>query len=151
MARPMIGEVRRHLAADRTRGGGERCVVSVPTTSARIRRRGYNQAAILAREVAAGLGLPEQDALERVSAPRSQTTLSPRARRENVRGAFRLADDADVLGRDVLLVDDVLTTGATGGEAATTLVKAGAASVALITFARALPWADASSPRRPAA
>ena len=110
-----------------------------------MRRRGYNQAALLAREVATELELPVREVLQRVSAPRSQTTLSPRARRENVRGAFRAHGTTDLSGRAVLLVDDVLTTGATAGEAATTLVEAGAVSVALITFARALPWVDAPS------
>ena len=154
LAAPMSGamarEARRLLEADGAAEGGW-LVVPVPTTRRRVRVRGYNQAGLLAREVAAALGLPCTEALERMSAPRSQTTLSPRARRENVRGAFRTAGPADLAGRRVLLVDDVLTTGATAGEAATTLARAGAGPVTLVTFARALPWVDASSGARPAA
>lgn len=128
-------------------------VVPVPTTERRMRDRGYNQARLLAEVVASDLDRPLAEALHRGRAPSSQTTLSPRERRENVRGAFRVAtgpeerpadpedrpaDSRKLTGRDILLVDDVLTTGATAGEAARTLAAAGAASVQLLTFARAL-------------
>ena len=118
-------------------------VVPVPTTPARVRRRGYNQAGLLAGVVARRLGVPRHEALRRSSAPSSQTRLSPRARKENVRGAFAMADGAGLEGAEVILVDDVLTTGATASEAASTLALAGAASVSLVTFARALPRVEA--------
>lgn len=120
-------------------------VVPVPTTPARIRRRGYNQAGLLAGVVARRLGVPCREALRRSSAPRSQTSLSPRARRENVRGAFAVADGVGLEGADIVLVDDVLTTGATASEAASTLALAGAASVSLVAFARALPRVEAGA------
>lgn len=127
-------------------------VVPVPTTERRRSARGYNQAALLAKVVSETLRLPLLNALERSSAPASQTTLSPDARRENVRGAFGVISDqaTRIRGMDVLLVDDVLTTGATAGEAARSLVSVGARSVRLLTFARALPQAS-SLRRRPAA
>jgi predicted amidophosphoribosyltransferase len=79
--------------------------------------------------------------LRRERATVSQTTLAPSERRENVRGTFSLSSSASRLvpDADVLLVDDVLTTGATAAAAAVTLTRAGAASVTLVTFARALP------------
>ena len=116
-------------------------VVPVPTTNRRLRERGYNQAGLLARGVAGALGLGVATALTRARASTSQTTLAPGERRENVRGAFAPSpsDARRVAGANVLLVDDVLTTGATAGEAALTLAGEGAATVTLVTFARALP------------
>jgi ComF family protein len=110
-------------------------VVPVPTTAERLRERGYNQAAVLAdsfarlslRHVAAVLG--------RGSGTRTQTALQPAARAANVAGAFTAREPAD--GLHVILVDDVLTTGATAVECARALVRAGACCVRLITFARA--------------
>lgn len=116
-------------------------VVPIPTTPARLRSRGYNQAALLADVVAGRLGRPtECEALVRNRAGASQTALSPQRRRENVRGAFVSGASASkVAGRRVLLVDDVLTTGATAQEAAATLRAGGAVEVRLLTFGRALP------------
>lgn len=141
MGRAMARTVRAEQGAGASRkGGGTNLVVPVPTTDRRIRERGYNQARLLADVVAHALDLALVEALRRGSAPSSQTTLSPRQRRENVRGAFRMLEGRgrSVDGRDVLLVDDVLTTGATAGEAARALVAAGATSVHLLTYARAL-------------
>lgn len=116
-------------------------IVAVPTTARRQRSRGYNQAALLADVVAARLGRPvAHRALVRTTAGASQTTLSPQRRRENVRGAFAGGVEAPrVRGRAVILVDDVLTTGATAVEAATALSAVGAGEVRLLTFGRALP------------
>ena len=118
-------------------------VVPVPTTARRLKRRGYNQAELLAARLAAATSLRLVHALGRVGEGRSQTTLSPTARRDNVRGAFEPvpAAAARISGADVILVDDVLTTGATASEAAVALSRVGAASVTLLAFARALPGA----------
>lgn len=128
-------------ALDLPRVEGRRVVVPVPTTARRVAERGYSQAELIARGLAARAGLPLRAALERRSARRSQTALTPEERRENVRGAFRAVAGAErtLTGAHVLLVDDVLTTGATAGEAASALAAAGAASVVLVAFARALP------------
>jgi len=115
-------------------------VVPVPTTARRLRERGYNQAELLARRVARVTGVPLVPALARRGDRGSQTALTPSERRENVRGAFTPSlTAARVRGGHVLLVDDVLTTGATAGEAAEALVEAGAERVTLLAFARALP------------
>jgi len=149
MGAAMAAAAERGAGDPLTAGGAPRTVVvPVPTTAARLRRRGYNQAELLARRVAALRGLPPVPAIARAGGGGSQTSLAPSERRENVRGAFRpvRSEASLVAGSDVLLVDDVLTTGATASEAALALASMGAASVTLLTYARALP----NPPRRPA-
>lgn len=115
-------------------------VVAVPTTPARRRARGYNQAGELARSVAAHLGKPLLDVMERTPSTRSQTGLQPAARGANVAGAFRVrrGGRGRVAAAHLLLVDDILTTGATAIECARALVDVGARCVTVLTFARAL-------------
>jgi ComF family protein len=115
-------------------------VQPVPTTKSRIRERGYNQAALIAEAFARHSQIPMVDWLERASSSSSQTTLQPAKRAANVAGAFRLRLGAEdrVENACVLLVDDVLTTGATVSECAETLSAGGAAAVCVLTFARAL-------------
>jgi ComF family protein len=110
-------------------------IVPVPTTSKRMRERGYNQAQLLAEALARRTGRTSESLLSRVSGTRTQTALQPAARAANVAGAFAAAHFVD--GAHVLLVDDVLTTGATAAECARSLAGAGACCIRLITFARA--------------
>ncbi len=121
---------------------GVAAVVAVPTTRARRRRRGYNQARVLAEALPDRRGDVASGVLVRVSGGDSQVSLHPSQRRTNVRSAFAIGENAGALlrGRPVLLVDDVLTTGATAGAAARTVEAAGANGVAALTFARALPY-----------
>lgn len=116
-------------------------ITYVPTSSAHRRRRGYDQAELLARALAGRTGLPFAHVLVRRRQKRTQVSLHPQQRMANVRDAFSLrsAEGQPAGGRDVLLVDDVLTTGATARAAAETLARAGVGRVALVTFARALP------------
>jgi ComF family protein len=120
---------------------GRPLVVPVPTTAKRMRRRGYNQAALLAERYAALRHLEYFPALVRAGQGGSQVSLHPSQRRSNVRGSFAPAPGAEsaVAGRPVILVDDVLTTGATVCEAAESLERVGALGVSVVTFARALP------------
>jgi ComF family protein len=117
-----------------------RLVVPVPTTALRLRERGYNQAALLARAYADRSGRTTLEALRRGMGASSQTGLQPAARLANVAGAFAPTEDAaaDIAGEHLLLVDDVLTTGATVIACCDTLVAAGARCVSVLTFARAI-------------
>ena len=112
-------------------------IVPVPLHRWRLWRRRYNQAALLAQALAKDSGrLCVPDALVRVRATPSQGTLGRGQRRRNVQGAFALRRPSAVDARKVLLIDDVLTTGATVGECARVLMRGGAASVDVLTLAR---------------
>ncbi len=112
-------------------------VVYVPLYPARERYRTYNQAALLAESLARRLRLPVAGGcLKRVRDTGTQTRLSARARAANVRGAFAVTHPGWVDGRRFLLVDDVMTTGATLAEASAALMEAGAAGVHVVTVAR---------------
>jgi ComF family protein len=111
-------------------GEGFDVVIPVPLHSARRRERGYNQSDLLAREVAAHLGIPFLTrALKRVKNTRSQTGLKREERLLNVQGAFRVKDKPAVSGKAVLLVDDVTTTGATLEACGEALALAGAGKI----------------------
>lgn len=108
-------------------------VTAVPLHPSRRRRRGFNQAELMARAVAERIKTPFSDKIRVVRKTRDQVELTSAGRRENVRGAFAARDD--VRG-DVLLVDDVFTTGATLSECAATLKRAGAGEVHALSFCR---------------
>ena len=111
-------------------------IVPVPLHPARIRERGFSQTRLLARELAAILGVPMAPVLRRVRYTRSQTTLSPQERRRNLRGAFALTVPPDqVQGKTWLLVDDVMTTMTTLNEAARPLRRASAGRILAVLFA----------------
>ena len=110
-------------------------VTPVPTTAKRLRERGYNQAECLAHAYAAATSRAARTLLVRTSGTRTQTSLQPAARAANVAGAFAAPERID--GLHVILVDDVLTTGATAAECARVLAGAGACCIRLLTFARA--------------
>jgi len=123
----------------------EMLVVPVPLHRVKHVQRGFNQARSLAAEALKELRKTHpawrlrlaSKTLMRLRATESQAGLTPRQRRMNVRGAFTVTDPAAVAMRHVLLVDDILTTGATARAAARALVRAGAASVRVATLARA--------------
>lgn len=116
-----------------------RLVVPVPTTRLRLRERGYNQAEVLARAFARDSGRTVICGLQRNAGASSQIALQPAARLANVAGAFGTVagTEPELAGEHVLLVDDVLTTGATVTSCTRVLVDAGARCVSVITFARA--------------
>lgn len=105
-------------------------VVPVPMTRAAVRRRGYNQAALLGRELARRLGMPCQGrALQKLRENQPQHNLPRQARQKNVRGVYSVVDERKIRGKIVLLVDDILTTGATMRACARALRRAGASAV----------------------
>ena len=138
LARVMAESMTRVLLPDAMR----RCdvVQAVPTTASRIRERGYNQAALIAQAFTQLTGRSYVEWLQRAPSATSQTALQPAKRAANVAGAFMLrpADRDAMQGAHVLVIDDVLTTGATVSECTETLSSAGAAAVCVLTFARAL-------------
>ncbi|WP_054651915.1 ComF family protein [Salidesulfovibrio brasiliensis] len=113
-------------------------MVPVPLHGSRLRWRGFNQSLMLAGDVGKRLGLPvAREGLARTRRTRPQTELAPRDRRENIRGAFSM--DNGLKGKRVLLVDDVLTTGATLDECSRTLRRYGATGVEVMVVAVAHP------------
>jgi ComF family protein len=130
--------IRRDLVPEGVR---EVVVVPVPTTRRRRRRRGYNQAELLARTVSDVTGRPLVQALAREGENRTQVSLRPAERLANVRRVFTLRgpEAHRVRGVHVVLVDDVLTTGATVSAASDALERAGTAGVSVVAFARAVP------------
>ena len=123
----------------------EMLVIPVPLHRSKYAQRGFNQSRSLAAAALEFLHVSHPQwqltlapsTLKRLRATESQAGLAPRERRINVRGAFSVSDPSKVTARNILLVDDILTTGATARAAAQTLLKAGAASVWVATLARA--------------
>ena len=126
---------------------GSPLIVPVPLHPSRRRERGFNQSELLAEGVVRALGrrcggvAPQiaKACLRRKRATPPQTGLSVAARRENPRGAFAVVEAGAVQGRAIVLVDDVMTTGATLSACARALKRAGAAHVMGLTLARATP------------
>jgi ComF family protein len=114
-------------------------IVSVPAFWTRRSQHGHNSPDALAKAIGQALNLPvAEQILFRNRATRRQTELNPTERRANVRNAFSIRPHPDLPGARLLLVDDVLTTGATANEATKSLLKAGAASVSVAVLARAV-------------
>jgi len=143
VAEPLGAAVARRWAAA---GAGGDVIVHVPVHASRARQRGYDQARLIAEVAARDLHLPHAPILERSRATIAQFDLDRRERATNVRGAFSVAEPAHdpgrasaamrPAGRWIVLVDDVMTTGATLSACAEVLMDAGAIGVSAITVAR---------------
>jgi predicted amidophosphoribosyltransferase len=121
------------------RPDGPSVIIPLPTTHRRIRRRGYDQSVMIADAVAANWKVPiRKDCLLRTSSAGSQTALTPELRQANVAGAYVAAGPAGC--SSAVLIDDVLTTGATLWAASAALIDAGWSDIRGITFARAAPY-----------
>jgi ComF family protein len=126
---------------------GEMLVVAVPLFPSKERQRGYNQAVLIADAALAELKksrpewklTPAHGVIRRVKDTRSQFELTPKGRRRNLQGAFAIADGSALAGREVLLLDDIYTTGATARACSRALRQAGASKVWVATVSRAQP------------
>jgi ComF family protein len=131
-----IGSLQLHF------GNGPLVLVPVPLHAKKLRQRGFNQSELIARaalKLLSGSGFElKAQVLERCRETQSQIGLSRHQRRENMRGAFKVANAGDIAGREVLVVDDVMTTGTTVSECARVLRRAGASKVYVATVARTL-------------
>lgn len=136
LAGPLASYMERAFALD------ERfdAIVPVPLHWRRQWTRGFNQSELLARPIAKKRGIPLLRALRRKRATATQAGLASAGRRRNVAGAFVLrsktARDPRLAGKRILLIDDVMTTGATASACASVLKRGGASSVSLLTLAR---------------
>jgi ComF family protein len=114
-------------------------LVPVPLHRRRLWSRGFNQSAIVAREISRRTGIPVAvDALRRTRSTPPLKGMGMRQRRRTVAGAFQAIEPARLRGQTVILIDDVMTTGSTGNACARVLKRAGAERVDLISWARVI-------------
>lgn len=112
------------------------CIVPVPLHWRRFLKRGYNQSALFARQLGGHLGIPVRGLLRRVRHTKQQAFLTKNERNSNIAGAFSISDSTVAEMCSILLVDDVMTTGATLREAAGVLLENGAERVDVLVIAR---------------
>lgn len=130
LALPKLENGFSHLISNNT------VIVPVPLHHTRKRWRGFNQAEVMSVEISKALNLPFTDVLVRNKITKTQKDLKKAARGKNMEGAFTLKKSAEIRGKEIILVDDVATTGATLLEAAKVLKRNGAAKVICLTVAR---------------
>lgn len=134
-----IARTMAHYMSPLVRPEGEPLLLPVPLHRTRLWSRGFNQSAIVARELSRRTGLPVAvDALRRTRSTPPLKGMGIRQRRRVVAGAFRANPGAELRGRTVVLVDDVFTTGSTANACARVLKRAGAERVDLISWARVI-------------
>lgn len=131
LARTMAAYMRRPLAELSPAA----LLVPIPLHRWRLWSRGFNQAVLIARALSREC---DPDLLRRIKATPKLKGMNPAQRRRTVQGAFAVRPGADVKGRDIILIDDVLTTGSTAEACAKVLKRAGARSVELLAWARVL-------------
>jgi ComF family protein len=136
LGRVMAGWMREGFGDPRLAGWRADALVPVPLHPRRLREREFNQAEILCQELSRACGLPVLTPLVRRRYTTTQTRLDRKGRRQNLRDAFIPGKNADVMNLNLLLVDDVLTTGSTLDACAAVLREAGANSVRALTAAR---------------
>jgi ComF family protein len=140
LAKPLARIAARALPRDRQFD----LIVPMPLHWRRRWTRGFNQSALLTGELSRLLAIPQADPLRRTRNSPAQSGLTAAERRRNVSGAFAVKLGTGLDRLNILLVDDVLTTGSTASAAAAALKRAGAAHVSVLTVARAdrRPWAE---------
>jgi len=112
------------------------CIVYVPMTDKAVRRRGYNQGQLLADSLSKLIGVPvAKNAVTKIKQTAEQKALNRREREQNLHGCFKINDKNAVKGKTVLILDDILTTGATADEMCKIILRAGANCVYFATVA----------------
>ena len=113
------------------------CITWVPLSRKRLRSRGYDQAKLLSEGFAASAGLPCEELLKKIRNTAPQSGTDSRAeRKSNIKNAYRTVQEEKIVGKSILLMDDIVTTGATLSECAQALKRAGAKQVRALTLAR---------------
>jgi len=131
-----LGTILAVWAENETRLEGSEVIIPVPLHPQKLAARGYNQAELMAGPLTAFLRRPLRcDVLQRIKPTVSQSKLSRRARKENMEGAFSVVNCSAVAGKEVLLIDDIRTTGYTLSAAARALLLAGADRVKVLSLA----------------
>lgn len=133
---PLLGAMLAQALATQSFDPKEVQVVPVPLHPRRLRERGFNQAMLLAQDLAQRLNIPYENALKRRRETAQQAKLSRDERHRNVKDAFTVSLSAKIQKRNIMLVDDVITTGATMASAAGVLKSAGAKEVWAATAAQ---------------
>lgn len=139
---PKVGEAVARVMAEELKEtdffDGMDIIVPIPLHPRRLRKRGYNQCDFIAKGISEETGLPiEKNAVRRIIDNSSQTQLTTTERKENVVGIFQLIHPEKVRGKHILLIDDVITTGATSISCGQELVKAGDVKISVISMAYA--------------
>ena len=133
---PLAKPMAKLLASALPRDTSFDCIVPMPMHWRRQWSRGFNQSEVLARALGNRTGIAVKNAVRRSKATPAQAGLTNAERRTNVAGAFRIRSREAIVGKHVLLIDDVFTTGATASACAAVLKRAGARRVTVLTLAR---------------
>jgi ComF family protein len=149
---PLIKELKKELSLiifshllllDKKPDFSDFVLVPIPLSKKKLKWRGFNQAEEIAKELSNFLKIPLiSDCLIKIKETKDQVELSEKERKESVKGVFFVKNEEKILGKNVLLVDDVFTTGATMEEAARVLREAGVKKIVGIVIAKASPGQD---------
>ena len=138
LAKMLSGLMSDFIKNNREVSDGIDTITFVPLTNSRLRERGFNQSKMLAGEIAKDTGIPILDLLEKTSSTKPQNELTRDERFSNLKDVFKVRRNAEIKNLRILLIDDVMTTGATFSECAKALISSGAKEVTCLALARGL-------------
>ena len=135
-----IPQVAQILAGDITKAYGDNafdCITAVPMHESDLKKRGYNQSVLLAKELAKLLELPYSDTLLKIKKTKKQHLLKYKERKTNLNGAFKVIDKDEINGKRILIIDDIITSGYTLGNCCKVLSRAKPETICCATIANA--------------